>query len=145
MISTSIYTEIQSTIASVISSFKGTFKPTYLIIRQHRLTGKLYFHKTVRNPKKYLGSGPKWVNHINKHGREHIETLSCILFTELEECARYAITVSLSLDIVGSDEWANDIIETGLGGGSYGRKNSEETIEKNERESKEQTTTHNRT
>lgn len=77
---------INSIIKNTISSFNGKFKPTYLIIRQHRLTGKLYFHKTTRNLEKYLGSGVYWKNHIKKYGKEYVETLSCILFHNIEDC-----------------------------------------------------------
>ena len=51
------------------------YTPTYLYIKQHALTGKLYFGKTVQNPEVYKGSGTHWTNHIKKHGKEHIKTL----------------------------------------------------------------------
>ena len=36
------------------------FKPTFLYIKQHTVTGKLYFGKTTQNPETYLGSGTYW-------------------------------------------------------------------------------------
>lgn len=51
------------------------YTPTYLYIKQHTITGKLYFGKTIKDPEKYMGSGTHWKRHINKHGKEHVETL----------------------------------------------------------------------
>jgi len=41
------------------------FQPTYLYIKQHTKTGKLYFGKTGNDPEKYLGSGTRWKRHLN--------------------------------------------------------------------------------
>ncbi len=48
---------------------------TYLYIKQHTITGKLYFGKTIRDPLKYFGSGLHWSPHIRVHGKEHVMTL----------------------------------------------------------------------
>ncbi len=92
-----------------------TFKPTYLYIKQHTVTGMLYFGKTSeKNPEKYHGSGRHWVNHFKKHGKEHIETLWYCHFIDEEECTKFALKCSEIWDIVKSDQWANLIPENGL-------------------------------
>lgn len=43
------------------------FRPTFLYIKQHTITGKLYFGKTSKNLDKmlsYKGSGKYWLDHI---------------------------------------------------------------------------------
>lgn len=55
-----------------------SFVPTYLYIKRHTITGKLYFGKTTKTDmdfSKYKGSGKHWSNHIKKHGKEHVETI----------------------------------------------------------------------
>ena len=94
-----------------------TFSPTYLYIKQHSVTGKLYFGKTKNNPEKYLGSGTYWLNHINKHGKEHVVTLWYCLFLNKPELVDFATAFSTEQCIVESTTWANLAIETGLDGG----------------------------
>lgn len=116
----------------------STFKPTYLYIKQHSITGKMYLGKTVSNPENYYGSGKHWVNHIKKHGKEHVVNLWYCSFFEEKECIETAILLSTICNIVISDNWANYIIETTLDGGStpkegngmYGKKQTPEHIEK---------------
>jgi len=107
------------------------FKPTYLYIKQHSKTGKLYFGKTNRinkNVDDYKGSGKHWIKHYNYHGSEYIETLWYCLFYDKEECNKFALMFSEQQNIVESNVWANLIIETGLNaGGISGYKHSEET------------------
>lgn len=52
--------------------FITDFKPTYLYIKQHIKTGKLYFGKTVKNPETYHGSELHWKQHVEKHGKAHL-------------------------------------------------------------------------
>lgn len=108
---------------------KQIFKPTYLYIKQHVVTGKCYFGKTTRDPVRYYGSGLHWVNHIKKHGIEHVETLWYKLFTDQAECTRIALLFSEQQDIVKSSLWLNQIPEIGLGGGAtrWGQSPSAET------------------
>lgn len=95
-----------------------SFKPTYLYIKQHLLTGKCYFGKTIRkDPIKYLGSGLHWAHHIKKHGKKHVITLATQYFTDETECKRIALLFSKQQDIINSDRWLNLIDENGLGGG----------------------------
>ena len=89
---------------------------TYLYIKQHSVTGKLYFGKTIRNPEKYLGSGVHWLNHIRKHGTKHVVNLWYYLFETKEECTEFAIEFSNKMNIVESDQWLNLCVENGIGG-----------------------------
>lgn len=91
-----------------------TFVPTYLYIKQHTITGKLYFGKTIKNPEKYIGSGTYWLRHINKHGRVHVDTLWYCLFHDQESCIEFALMFSKQENIVKSSNWANVIEETGI-------------------------------
>ena len=99
------------------------FKPTYLYIKQHRITGLKYFGKTTKiDPVKYPGSGKHWTPHIKKHGRDQVDTIWFQLFLIKEECTEYAVRFSIENNIVSSKEWANQMIEDGLtGNGSPGR------------------------
>lgn len=110
-------------IKEIVESIKD-FKPTFLIIKQHSLTKLLYLHKTIQtnNPEKYLGSGSYWTKHINKHGREHVETLWYCLYTNPADLVEAAINMSILYDIVNSGLWANQMIEHGLGGATKGIK-----------------------
>jgi hypothetical protein len=103
-------------------------KPTYLYIKQHSVTGKLYFGKTVKKDIfKYLGSGKYWSSHIKKHGIEHVETLWFCLFTEKEEIRIFALMCSEMWDIMKSEEWLNFKPENGLdGNGRFGLRSKEE-------------------
>lgn len=112
-------------------------KPTYLYIKQHSITKKLYFGMTTKFHKdmlKYKGSGDYWNDHLKNHGKEHVETLWYSLFTEKEEIVKFALGCSDQWDIVKSKDefenkiWANEIPENGLNtGSSTGWKHSEQT------------------
>lgn len=92
-----------------------TYRPTFLYIKRHKLTGMLYFGKTIRkDPTKYNGSGSYWTNHIKKHGKEHIETLWFELFETQEKIVEFAELFSELHNIANSDKWANQIGESGL-------------------------------
>ena len=111
-------------------------KPTYLYIKQHKITGLKYFGKTYKNhPNNYLGSGKHWKRHIKKHGEEFVETLWCKLFTDEKELKEYALKFSKENNIVQSDEWANLKEENGLDGGFD--KHTKESNEKNSIKAKE--------
>ena len=98
------------------------FAPTWLYVKCHRLTGLKYFGKTVRDPKKYIGSGRYWKKHIKTHGRD-IETVWCELFTDRSSLVEFAELFSEFYNIVqetdsnGKKCWANEIPENGLQGG----------------------------
>ena len=91
-------------------------KPTYLYIKQHKITKLKYFGKTIKEPLSYLGSGKHWKRHIKKHG-EHVETIWYKLFTDEESLVEYATKFSQQNNIVESKEWANLKEENGLDGG----------------------------
>lgn len=104
------------------------FKPTYLYIKQHSITGKLYFGKTVRKDiVKYEGSGTHWKSHYKVHGKEHIETLWYCLFHDVESIKEFALGCSELWDIVKSDIWLNIKPEDGLMGNITGSKYSDES------------------
>ena len=91
------------------------FKPTYLYVKQHSVTGKLYFGKTIKkDPVKYLGSGLHWTRHLHKYGKEHVVTLWYELFIDHAECMKFALEFSEKMDIVNSDQWLNLRVETGV-------------------------------
>lgn len=111
-------------------SLQSTFNPTWLYIKEHNVTGLKYFGKTTRDPLKYKGSGTHWTRHISKHGND-TTTIWCQLFTDREELTQYAVEFSIKNNIVESAEWANLIVEDGLGGGGVvGRVVSDETRKK---------------
>ena len=89
--------------------------PTYLYLKQHATTGKLYFGKTTQNPEIYNGSGLYWKRHINKHG-EHIDTLWYCLFFEEKDLVETALLLSDTMNIVESTGFANMKPENGLDG-----------------------------
>ena len=111
------------------------FLPTYLYIKRHSVTGKLYFGKTTLSHTRmlsYRGSGDYWKDHIRKHGTEHVETVWYCLFYEKEECEKFALNFSTNQNIVESKGWANFKPENGLDGGNLkgvnkGIKRSEKT------------------
>lgn len=93
------------------------FTPTYLYIKQHLVTGLLYFGKTIQNPEKYLGSGKHWVSHFKKHGKQHIVNLWYCLFLDEDSIKQFASTFSTTQNIVESKSWANLTPENGTDGG----------------------------
>lgn len=97
--------------------YQEDFTPTWLYIKQHTVTGLLYFGKTTQDVNTYLGSGKYWATHFKKHGKEHIVTLWCELFYSKEEIKKFASEFSKSMNIVKSASWANLKEENGLDGG----------------------------
>ena len=113
---------------------RDNFKSTYLYIKQHTETGKLYFGKTTKkNVERYNGSGIHWGRHISAHGKDKVVTLWYCLFTDIETLVETAVAMSDIMDITDSDAWLNFKPESGLDGGSFkgfngwaGRRHSEE-------------------
>ena len=101
---------------SIYQEVTPAFRPTYLYIKQHSVTGKLYFGKTVQNPEKYYGSGKLWQRHIKKHGKEHIVNLWYELFDNKDELQEFALSFSQNMNIVESTQWLNLKPENGLDG-----------------------------
>ena len=97
------------------------FKPTYLYIKQHAVTGKLYFGKTTKsNPETYLGSGKHWKSHIKVHGNQFVITRWFCLFIDQESCTEFALNFSKQQNIVESSNWLNLKPENGLDGAITG-------------------------
>lgn len=95
------------------------FKPTYLYIKQHSITGLLYFGKTEQvDPVKYRGSGKYWLNHIKKHGEKYVVTLWYCLFFDAHDIEQFALMCSTQWNIVDDTQWANLKEENGLDGGA---------------------------
>ncbi len=113
---------------------RDNFKPTYLYIKQHTETGKLYFGKTARtNVERYNGSGIHWGRHISAHGKDKVATLWYCLFTEIDLLVDTALAMSEIMNITESGDWLNFKPESGLDGGSFegfngwaGKKHSDE-------------------
>jgi len=106
------------------------FKPTWLMIKQHNVTGLKYFCKTVKtDPHTYKGSGVRWCNHLKKHGRD-VSTIWYKLFDDSQELTEYAIRFSVQNNIVESPEWANLVIEDGITGWPPGTKHKTTSIDK---------------
>ena len=91
--------------------------PTVLYVKQHFITKKKYFGKTIQDPYKYLGSGTHWTNHIKQHGKEFVETLWVSEpFTDKNLIQEFALLVSEEYDIILSKDWLNLVLENGLDG-----------------------------
>jgi hypothetical protein len=105
-----------------MSIYSPEFRPTYLYIKQHSITGKLYFGKTFGTYKgfteKYQGSGTHWTRHIKKHGKEHVITLWYCLFLDKESINDFALSFCEMQNIGWSKpfnpDWLNEIPETGV-------------------------------
>lgn len=103
------------------------FPATSLYVKRCTHCGLMYFGKTQRKDVlKYTGSGVRWTRHLSKHGNPEVETIWHHLFTDLEHCVMYALFFSVANDVVTSKKWANQTLETGIGGGGRGRVVSEE-------------------
>lgn len=91
--------------------------PTYLYIKQHSITKKKYYGKTTKDPYTYNGSGPYWIDHINKHGKEYVVTIEVSKIYTDTRIVEDALRFSKDNNIVESNEWANQKPENGLDGG----------------------------
>lgn len=103
------------------SIYTSNFTPTYLYIKQHLKTGKLYFGKTVGNPVTYQGSGKYWRDHIHAHDKTFVVTLWFCLFYDRETIIEFANLFCEQHGIGESTEiWANLQPENGIDGGAPG-------------------------
>jgi len=116
------------------------FSPTALLVMSHNTTGLKYFCKTsvLDRIQRYKGSGTRWLNHLNVHGKD-ISVGILGFYTDEQRCNQAALKFSAENMIVQSDDWANLIEETGLMTGAsmkgesnpfYGKKHSAESIKK---------------
>lgn len=110
------------------------FIPTYLYIKQHTITGLLYFGKTIQDPFKYKGSGKRWLNHLKYYGND-VNTLWVKIFYTEKDITTFAKILSYELDIVNSTSWANLKPETGIDKGNRTIRGIPETFSSNEKRS----------
>lgn len=101
----------------------------HLYVKQHTITKLFYFGKTIRNPFNYIGSGSRWLKHINKNGKEYVRTIIVFSYNTLEEAKDFALKFSIENNIVEDNQWANYKTEDCETGGE-GLKHSEETRKK---------------
>jgi hypothetical protein len=102
----------------ISESNRKKFKPTFLMIKQHQITGLKYLCKTIRkDPITYKGSGTRWRRHISKHGVHHVTTIWYKLYTDIDILVNTAFALSELFDVTFSEYWANIIPENGLTGG----------------------------
>jgi len=103
----------------------------YLYVKQHSITGLKYFGKTTsKNPYTYLGSGKRWLNHINKHGKDCVDTIALWKFNSIIDAQQFAISYSIANNIVESNQWANLQIENAVDGAPAGNILSNQTKNK---------------
>lgn len=105
-----------------------TFPTTYLYIKQHSVSGKMYFGKTMQDVDKYPGSGVYWTRHINKYGKDKVQTIWSKEFNNPTDIVTYALQFSIINNIVDSKKWANAMSENGLDGGFAGCKHYKNII-----------------
>jgi hypothetical protein len=107
--------------------------PTYLYIKRHSKTNLKYFGKTtLSDVEKYCGSGVYWKKHIEKYGKQYVETLWVSEpFYDKELLEEFAVFFSDFFEIETSSEWANLIAENGLDGAPKGIKREGLSGEKN--------------
>ena len=115
----------------ILQKHIDVFSPTYLYLKQHSITGLLYFGKKIVKGEEdeienYVGSGKYWRDHLKKHGKDNIETVWYCLFTDLDSLVETALRLSEIMNIVkvkidNKKLFANLIIETGLTGGAPGK------------------------
>jgi len=88
----------------------------YLCIKTHNKTGLKYLCQTKKkNPYRYLGSGTRWINHLNVHGND-ISTEIVGKFKSKKLLAEIGIKLSKKYNVVKSRKWANLRVEEGDGG-----------------------------
>jgi len=101
-----------------------------LYVKTHNKTGLKYFGKvTNKSALKYSGSGKYWLKHIKKHGND-VTTQVIFESDDISEVEKFALSFSLSNDIVTSDEWANLKYENGRDGGTQKEWITKQTKEK---------------
>jgi hypothetical protein len=90
----------------------------YILYLKTSPLGLKYLGKTTKDPSKYIGSGKIWLRHLKKHGISTDEIKTEILFEtdNLEEFKIKSKEISIKLNIVESEEFANLKMEEGDGG-----------------------------
>ena len=82
----------------------ANFDPTLLLVMQHNVTGLKYFCKTsvLDRVNWYKGSGTRWTNHLNVHGRD-VSVGVMGLYTDKQKCLEAALKFSTDNNIANSD------------------------------------------
>jgi hypothetical protein len=90
----------------------------YILYLKTSPLGLKYLGKTTKDPYKYIGSGKIWLRHLKKHEISTDEIKTEILFEtdNLEEFKIKSKEISIKLNIVESEEFANLKVEEGDGG-----------------------------
>ena len=88
-----------------------------LYVKTHNQTGLKYLGMTTNPSSKYPGSGKKWKNHIQKHGRD-ISTQILLATEDKQEFRDTALFFSNLWAVETSTEWANCKPEEGQGNSS---------------------------
>lgn len=103
------------------TSEKPLVKPARLYIKKCTHCDLMYFGRTVRDDVvKYVGSGKRWKNHLEKHNVKTPETIWISEWFSDESIIKYSIAFSRANRIVENEEWANLIEEDGIGHGGAG-------------------------
>ncbi len=88
----------------------------YLCIKTHNKTGLKYLCQTKKkDPIKYLGSGTRWLRHLNVHGND-ISTKIIGRFKSKEKLVEAGKKASKKYNVAKSRKWANLRDEEGDGG-----------------------------
>jgi hypothetical protein len=91
----------------------------HLLILTHNVTGMKYLCKREGDWTNYCGSGPTWKLHLKRHGKDISREL-VKSFDNKDEFREYSTELSIKLDVVNSNEWANKKLEEGDGGNTVG-------------------------
>ena len=88
----------------------------YLYVKTHRKTGLKYLGMTTKSdPHKYAGSGKMWKQHLKEHGMDY-DTTILLESNNKEEIKEKGVYYSKLWNVVKSQQWANQKIESGSGG-----------------------------
>lgn len=88
----------------------------YLYVKTHQKTGLKYLGMTTKSdPYKYKGSGKMWKQHLKEYGND-CTTEILLETTDKEEIKKAGTYYSKLWNVVKSDNWANQKVESGTGG-----------------------------
>lgn len=97
---------------------------TALYVKTHNVTGLKYIGKTtqINNIHTYRGSGPAWRKHLKQHGNNYTTELLGIWQDE-DRIRKYAKEFCIKNNVVKSAAWANQRLESVIGGALNGDEN----------------------
>lgn len=85
----------------------------YLYLKTHARTNIKYLGQTCEDPHTYAGSGARWLNHLRRYGDE-VDTEILWVGEDRNEMAVTGIRFAKMFNVVASDEFANDALESEL-------------------------------